>query len=118
MTEIRTPQLHHVTLKTRRPDEMIDWYGKTIGARVNFQWEGGAFMTVDRANHRMALIAIPILEERLKIPNQTSTVQALLDQARSAAGEAAPPPADEKPGEGPKPKPEKPPKPPKPDEGG
>jgi eukaryotic-like serine/threonine-protein kinase len=31
--------------------------------------------------------AIPILEERLKIPNQTPTVQETLDEARAAAGE-------------------------------
>ena len=31
--------------------------------------------------------AIPILEQRLQIPNQTATVQAELDAARAAAGE-------------------------------
>jgi catechol 2,3-dioxygenase len=62
-TTVRVPQLHHVTLKTRRLDEMIRWYGLTIGARVNFRWEGGAFLTVDRANHRIAFIAIPTLVE-------------------------------------------------------
>jgi serine/threonine-protein kinase len=36
--------------------------------------------------------AIPVLEQRLKIPNQTAVVQQTLDQARQQAG-AAPPPA-------------------------
>jgi hypothetical protein len=31
--------------------------------------------------------AIPILERRLEIPNQTQTVQTELDAARAAAGE-------------------------------
>jgi serine/threonine protein kinase len=35
--------------------------------------------------------AIPILEQRLQIPNQTSTVQAELDAARAAAGDSAEP---------------------------
>jgi serine/threonine protein kinase len=33
--------------------------------------------------------AIPLLEQRLKIPNQTAVVQTLLDQARSAAGQGS-----------------------------
>jgi serine/threonine-protein kinase len=45
--------------------------------------------------------AIPILEQRLQIPNQTATVQAELDAARAAVGGAEPKP----------PKPEKAPKP-------
>ena len=32
--------------------------------------------------------AIPVLEQRLRIPNQTATVQALLNQALKAAGQA------------------------------
>ncbi len=35
--------------------------------------------------------AIPVLQERLKIPNQTSTVQTLLDQAYAAAGQGRAP---------------------------
>ncbi len=37
-------------------------------------------------------VAIPILEQRLQIPNQTATVQAELDAARAAAGRQPPPP--------------------------
>ncbi len=35
-----------------------------------------------------AKAAVPVLEQRLKIPNQTSTVQALLNQALRAAGQS------------------------------
>ena len=31
------PKLHHVTMKTSHLDHMIDWYGKVIGAKVQFQ---------------------------------------------------------------------------------
>ncbi|MEO6857344.1 MAG: serine/threonine-protein kinase [Solirubrobacteraceae bacterium] len=34
--------------------------------------------------------AIPVLQQRLKIPNQTPVVQALLNQARQAAGQSSP----------------------------
>jgi predicted Zn-dependent protease len=34
--------------------------------------------------------AIPVLEQRLKIPDQTATVQQALDQARAAAGQSSP----------------------------
>ena len=47
--------------------------------------------------------AIPILEQRLQIPDQTETVQAELDLARAAAGESSTPTPDSKPGNGPKP---------------
>ena len=38
-----------------------------------------------------AKAAIPVLQQRLQIPNQTATVQALLNQALQAAGQAPPP---------------------------
>ena len=33
--------------------------------------------------------AIPVLQQRLRIPNQTATVQALLNQAEQAAGQTS-----------------------------
>lgn len=56
---VRKPALHHVNLKTLRLQELIDWYGVVIGATVNFQFPGGAFITNDEANHRIALITLP-----------------------------------------------------------
>ncbi|MHB8692545.1 MAG: VOC family protein [Solirubrobacteraceae bacterium] len=58
-TQVIAPALHHVNLKTTRLQEMIDWYGLVIGTRVNFQFPGGAFLTNDDANHRVALLALP-----------------------------------------------------------
>ena len=57
------PGLHHVTIKTTRLPEMIDWYTTVVGAKVNFRFPGGAWMSNDRANHRIAFLAMPGLVE-------------------------------------------------------
>jgi catechol 2,3-dioxygenase len=61
-TTIR-PTLHHVTLKTGRLDEMIAWYGTVVGMKPNFHFPGGAWLTNDEANHRLALLASPALRD-------------------------------------------------------
>jgi catechol-2,3-dioxygenase len=53
------PKLHHVTIKTSRLDEMIEWYGLVIGAKVNFRDKVAAWTTNDDANHRIAFLAVP-----------------------------------------------------------
>jgi catechol 2,3-dioxygenase len=55
--EIAQPVLHHVNLKTRRLQEMIDWYGTVVGTRPNFQAPNAAWLTNDAANHRIALLS-------------------------------------------------------------
>lgn len=62
MTVIR-PRLHHVTLKTSRLTEMIEWYGKVLGTRVVFQDDRNAWTTNDRANHRVAFLSTPALAD-------------------------------------------------------
>jgi catechol 2,3-dioxygenase len=57
------PTLHHVNLKTVRLDEMIDWYGKVVGLEVAFRFDGGAWLTNDAANHRLALLTSPALSD-------------------------------------------------------
>ena len=57
------PVLHHVNLKTTRLQAMIDWYGLVIGTQVMHQFEGGAWLTNDAANHRVALLAPPGLTD-------------------------------------------------------
>jgi catechol 2,3-dioxygenase len=58
-----SPVLHHVNLKTLRLQEMIDWYALVIGTTVTFQFPGGAWLTNDAANHRLALLTVPGLED-------------------------------------------------------
>lgn len=60
-----SPTFHHFGVLTLRMEEMIDWYGKVLGMTVNFQstTSGAAFVSNDRAHHRMALITVPGLTE-------------------------------------------------------
>jgi catechol-2,3-dioxygenase len=48
-----------VNLKTRRLQEMIAWYGTVVGMQPSHVYPGGAWMTNDGANHRLALLAPP-----------------------------------------------------------
>ena len=57
-TSIR-PSLHHVTMKTSRLDEMIEWYGLVLGTQVQFRNEVAAWTSNDEANHRIAFLAVP-----------------------------------------------------------
>ena len=50
------PILHHVNLKTTHMQEMIDWYAIVVGLTTVFQFPGGAWLTNDAANHRLALL--------------------------------------------------------------
>ncbi len=58
-TTLIHPKFHHVNLKTTRLQEMIDFYGTLVGAEVVFQFDGGAWLSNDAANHRIALLAFP-----------------------------------------------------------
>src|SRR5712691_957777 len=62
-TEIAVPVLHHVNLKTRRLGEMIDWYGLVVGMRPTYAFEGGAWLSNDSANHRLALLSTPLVRD-------------------------------------------------------
>jgi catechol 2,3-dioxygenase len=62
MAEVK-PVLHHVTFKTTRLNEMIEWYGKVVGMVPNFRDGVAAWMTNDEANHRVALLAVPGIED-------------------------------------------------------
>ena len=42
---------------------MIDWYALVVGTKPNFQFPGGAFISNDPANHRIALLAVPGLTD-------------------------------------------------------
>ncbi|MBV9817912.1 MAG: VOC family protein [Solirubrobacterales bacterium] len=62
-TSTPNPTLHHVNFKTTRMQEMIDWYGVVIGLEVTHQFEGGAWLSNDAANHRIALLTGPGVED-------------------------------------------------------
>ena len=60
---MKRPVFHHVNLKTIRMSEMIEWYGKVIGARRQFQNEVMGFITNDEAVGRIALLTSPLLSD-------------------------------------------------------
>ena len=57
------PELHHINLKTTRLQKMVDWYGKVVGTEVVFQFPGGAWLTNDEANHRIAFLSSPQISD-------------------------------------------------------
>jgi catechol-2,3-dioxygenase len=59
MSDVIKPKFHHANLKTTRLQEMIDWYGTVVGAEVMYQYDLGAWLSNDEANHRIALLAFP-----------------------------------------------------------
>jgi catechol 2,3-dioxygenase len=61
--DVKRPVLHHVTFKTTRLQEMVDWYANVVGIEVNFQNPGIAFTSNDAANHRVAFLASPVLSD-------------------------------------------------------
>lgn len=66
------PQLHHLNLMTTRLQAMIDWYGLVLGLTPNFAFPGGAFLTNDAANQRLALLAWPGAVDDPHTQGQTS----------------------------------------------
>lgn len=61
--KINPPGFHHVNLKTHRQEEMVDWYCEVLRCKVNFNQPGIAFLTNDRANHRIALTCADLFKD-------------------------------------------------------
>jgi catechol 2,3-dioxygenase-like lactoylglutathione lyase family enzyme len=61
--DVIRPAFHHAFLKTTRLEDMKAWYRLVLGLLPNFEWEAGAFMTNDNANHRLVLFSVPSITE-------------------------------------------------------
>lgn len=60
------PTIHHFGVTTTHPEEMLDWYARVLGMTTNFQSSHGlAFLSNDRAHHRMALLSLPATRDHL-----------------------------------------------------
>jgi len=57
------PSFHHVTLKTTRLPQMVEWYKTLVGIEVLFQDDSNAWTSNDEANHRLAFLTVPGLED-------------------------------------------------------
>ena len=82
------PVLHHVTFKTTRLQEMMDWYEAVVGCVPNFTFPGASWTTNDTANHRIAFLTTPgVKDDPEKVAHsgihhtafEFGTLQALLD---------------------------------------
>ncbi len=60
---VRPVELHHVNFKTRDIDGLAAWYCLLLNAEVLFNNGLAAFLTYDRATHRIALLGNPDLED-------------------------------------------------------
>jgi catechol-2,3-dioxygenase len=60
---VAVPKLHHVNLKTPRLQEMTDWYALVVGMRATYAFPGGAWLSNDAANHRLALNSTPLVRD-------------------------------------------------------
>jgi catechol 2,3-dioxygenase len=56
-------ELHHVTFKTNRLDQMIAFYGTLTGHRPMFHGKQFGAVSFDNANHRIALLALAPWEQ-------------------------------------------------------
>ena len=65
------PKFHHFNLKTTRLQEMIDFYSVLVGAEVIHRDGGGAWLSNDEANHRIALLAFPGFSDDLEKDTHT-----------------------------------------------
>ena len=95
------PTLHHFGLTTAKLEAMVDWYAKVLGMTPNHQSRApagsqtqpglrAAWVTNDRANHRLAIMALPGLKDSVTVNISTSRVKQLPQQRlpRSAASRA------------------------------
>ena len=68
MSRIKPAKFAHVVYRTRRFEEMLDWYQTVFGAKVQFQNPALAFLTYDDEHHRFAFADMSVIR-----PDQPDT---------------------------------------------
>ena len=68
MAYARPAKVAHILYRTRRFDEMLQWYEAVFGARLQYQNTVPAFLTFDDGHHRFALVNMSVLQ-----PDATDT---------------------------------------------
>jgi catechol 2,3-dioxygenase-like lactoylglutathione lyase family enzyme len=58
----RPSKFAHIVYRTRRFDEMVDWYEKVFEARVQYRNPALAFLTYDDEHHRFAFANLSVLD--------------------------------------------------------
>lgn len=68
-TKVVSPaKLAHVVFQTNQYKDMVAWYEKVLGARVVFSHETISFLTYDDEHHRIAIAAMPVIEDKGQVP--------------------------------------------------
>jgi catechol 2,3-dioxygenase len=73
-SSIIRPTLHHFGVETRQLERMVGWYAKVVGMDTIYSTSnaggsdpsgpvGAAFVSNDRAHHRIAILSLPELQE-------------------------------------------------------
>ena len=62
MSRVRPHKLAHVVYRTRRFEEMLEWYRFVFDAKIQTQNPALAFLTYDDEHHRFALVNLDVLQ--------------------------------------------------------
>lgn len=62
MTRIRPKRFVHVVYRTRRLEEMLEWYKFVFDAKVQIENPAIAFLTFDDEHHRFAIINLDVVK--------------------------------------------------------
>jgi catechol-2,3-dioxygenase len=64
MSDAKSAYISHYGIRARQLREMIQWYGRIFGARVQHENEFLAFMTFDEEHHRLMIYEDPETVDR------------------------------------------------------
>jgi len=62
MSRVRPSKFAHVVYRTRRFDEMLEWYQFVFDARIQYKNPALAFLTYDDEHHRFAIANLDVLQ--------------------------------------------------------
>ncbi len=74
MNRIKPAKFAHVVYRTRRFAEMIDWYVKVFGCKVQFQSPVLAFVTYDDEHHRVAFVNLEAVDPEARLNDRRGAV--------------------------------------------
>ena len=74
MSQNKVPRLAHIVYRTRKFQEMLEWYQMVFHARVQHQNPIVAFLTFDEEHHRLALLDLGVIQPDGEDPEQRGLV--------------------------------------------
>jgi len=74
MADTRPTKMAHVVYRTRRFDEMLQWYQTVFGARIQYQNPALAFATFDDEHHRFAFANLSLMQPNGSSEDRPPTV--------------------------------------------